>query len=381
MSRMSATTPSSSAPSSTDLSRAGGFHTKGGKRFPCKACGAFLEFVPGTTELRCRACGTVNDIPQSQANAVVENDFLATINHLASAAPSVEVTTIKCDACAAEVTKQAEVVSFACPYCGNNLVSQPECHSIIRPGAVLPFKVPKDQAAKLFREWVTTRWFAPNRLKRFSELKEQFSGIYVPYWTYDSRVTTQYTGQRGEYYYVTVGSGNNRRTERRVRWYPASGMVFNAFDDVLVRAGSSLPEKHLNQLEPWDLDNLVEYSDDYLSGFRAETYKTSLADGFTEAQELMQPTIDATIRADIGGDTQMITSKHSDYDAITFKHILLPVWVSAYRLGTQSFRFLVNGRTGEVQGERPYSEWKIFFAVAGGMLVIGTIVAIAMNAK
>jgi hypothetical protein len=166
-----------------------------------------------------------------------------------------------------------------------------------------------------------------------------------------------------------------------VRWYPASGVVFNAFDDVLVRAGSSLPEKHLNELEPWDMENLVEYNDDYLSGFRAETYKTSLADGFTEAQELMQPTIDATIRADIGGDTQMISSKSSEYDAITFKHILLPVWVSAYRLGAKSFRFLVNGRTGEVQGERPYSAWKIFFAVAGGLIVVGTIVAIAMNSR
>jgi len=370
-----------SSPSSADLGRAGGFHTPAGKRFPCKACGAFLEFVPGTTELRCRACGTVNQIASSDSGAVVESDFLATLNHLASAAPSIDVITIKCDSCAAEVTKQAEVTSFACPYCGNNLVSQPTSHSIIRPGAVLPFKIPKDQASKLFRQWVTTRWFAPNRLKRFSELKEQFSGIYVPYWTYDCRTTTRYTGQRGEYYYVTVGSGNNRRTERRTRWYPARGTVFNAFDDVLVRAGSSLPEKHLDQLEPWDLENLVEYNDDYLSGFRAETYKLGLPQGFAVAKVLMQPTIEATIRNDIGGDTQIINSTDTDYRSITFKHILLPVWVSAYRLGNRSFRFLVNARTGEVQGERPYSAWKIFFAVTGALIVIGIIIAFAMNSR
>jgi hypothetical protein len=122
------------------------------------------------------------------------------------------------------------------------------------------------------------------------------------------------------------------------------------------------------------------YKEAFLAGFTAERYQLSLPEGFVQAQQLMQPTIDATIRRDIGGDEQRITSKQSKYDNITFKHVLLPIWCSAYRYRSKLFRFLVNARTGEVQGERPYSPWKIAFAIVLGLLIIIPIVwFIAVN--
>jgi hypothetical protein len=33
----------------------------------------------------------------------------------------------------------------------------------------------------------------------------------------------------------------------------------------------------------------------------------------------------------------------------------------------------VNGQTGKVQGERPYSAWKIAFAVVIGLIIAGTV--------
>jgi hypothetical protein len=55
--------------------------------------------------------------------------------------------------------------------------------------------------------------------------------------------------------------------------------------------------------------------------------------------------------------------------ALSFKHVLLPVWLAAYRYGGKSFRFVVNGRTGSVDGERPYSAFKIALAVIAILLV------------
>ncbi|MCC6422367.1 MAG: hypothetical protein IT447_02725 [Phycisphaerales bacterium] len=78
---------------------------------------------------------------------------------------------------------------------------------------------------------------------------------------------------------------------------------------------------------------------------------------------MMQPTIDGSIRGDIGGDEQQIDSKDSAYHDISYKHILLPVWISAYRYRDKTFRFLVNARTGEVQGERPISWVKVMMLV------------------
>ena len=58
---------------------------------------------------------------------------------------------------------------------------------------------------------------------------------------------------------------------------------------------------------------------------------------------------------------------------VTFKHILLPVWLVAYRFRGRTYRFVVNARTGRVQGERPWSAWKIALAVILGAAFAGGI--------
>ena len=104
-----------------------------------------------------------------------------------------------------------------------------------------------------------------------------------------------------------------------------------------------------------------------------------LVAGFGIAQQEMQPTIDATIRGDIGGDHQRIGGKDTTYANVTFKHLLLPLWVCSYRFRDKVYRFVVNARTGEVQGERPWSWIKITLAaivvaaVAAGIIYLNAI--------
>ena len=90
-----------------------------------------------------------------------------------------------------------------------------------------------------------------------------------------------------------------------------------------------------------------------------------MKEGFNEAKEIIDGKVQQLVRADIGGDHQRITSLDTQYSHLTFKHILLPMWFSAYLFSGKTYRFVVNGQTGEVQGESPKSGWKIFFLVAG----------------
>ena len=161
------------------------------------------------------------------------------------------------------------------------------------------------------------------------------------------------------------------RVVTKTRWTPAAGVVSRFFDDVLVLASASLPRAVTERLEPWDLANLTPYQEAYLSGFRAEMYQVELDQGFERAREIMALTIRRDIERDIGGDHQRIHAADTRYDDISFKHILLPVWMSAFRFRDKVYRFVVNGRTGEVQGERPYSPWKIAFAILLAALLIG----------
>lgn len=353
--------------------------------FPCGQCGANLEFQPGANAQKCPYCGYENPIEVETAPAE-ELDYEGFLRNAMGREEIEERITIKCESCGAESTKQPNVTSGACPFCGANIVATESSRKLIKPKALLPFHVTTQQARDLYKKWIRSLWFAPNALKRLARQDSPINGMYTPHWTYDSFVTTHYRGQRGEDYwttetYRTTENGRSvtrTRQVRKTRWYPARGAVRNTFDDVLVVASQSLPRTYAEKLEPWDLQNLVPYKDEFLSGFRAESYQVDLPEGFVRAKQLMEPTIRATICHDIGGDHQRISSTQSRYDNITFKHILLPVWISAYRYRNKVFRFLVNARTGEVQGERPWSWIKIALAIiAATPIIVGIVYLIA----
>ena len=275
---------------------------------------------------------------------------------------------------------QPNVTSSNCPYCDTPLVVKDAATcDIIKPSYVLPFKVERNKAKEGFVKWVGGLWFAPSKLKNYAENSaEKLKGVYLPYWTYDSNTESDYSGLRGDHYYVTESytDSNGRsqtRSVQKTRWSAASGHVSNSFDDVLVCASHSLPEKLVNELEPWDLPELVKYNDNFLAGFITESYQTGLKDGFGKAKVRMEDRIRSSVRSDIGGDTQQITTLSTEYNDITFKHILLPLWISAYRYNNKVYRFTINARTGEVQGERPYSAIKIALLV---IAIIGIIVGI-----
>ena len=245
--------------------------------------------------------------------------------------------------------------------------------------ALIPFQLNESAARKNLVTWLGSLWFAPNRLLEFTRAGRALTGVYVPYWTFDADTRSRYTGQRGVHYYetrtvtVNVNGKSERRTEQvqKTRWYPASGKVSRAFDDVLVIAATSLPARLGEGLEPWDLSGLSPYDPSFLAGLQAEGYTIVLADGHGTGRKKMDAVIHSDVCRDIGGDVQRVDNIDTDYDRETFKHILLPVWMAAYKYNGKSFRFLVNGQTGEVQGERPWSVWKITFAVLGAAIVIG----------
>ncbi len=356
------------------------------RQFPCKDCGADLKFAPGKEALMCPYCGAENEIPESDV-AVEELDFREYLAQLKAGQETYEVVTARCTNCGAKTTLDEHITSDECPFCGSSIVHEQASTRLIKPQALLPFKIDDKEARDCFSGWLKGLWFAPNKLKDYARREGGLSGMYIPHWTYDSDTTTRYRGQRGEHYYVTetyTTTENGKpvtrtRQVRRTRWYPASGTVHNTFDDVLVVASESLPRKYMVKLEPWDLDAVASYSDAYLSGFRTESYTVDLETGFGIATQRMEPVINSTIRSDIGGDEQQILSKDTKYFNITFKHLLLPVWISAYQYQSKVYRFMVNARTGQVTGERPWSWIKITLAVLLAILVIVVIYVLSQG--
>ena len=369
------------------------FDSGEGRVFPCEACGADLEFHIGDQSLKCPYCGHVKEILQKGDAVLTEQDFHAMLEHIRQwredaqeksrdedpdvAAAEKTHKELRCESCGGNVEFYGTLTSTLCPYCASpvQLENAHKCeeHRIPVDG-VLPFQIDKDHARNNLRQWVSTRWFAPSRFKS-EGAAGKFNGIYLSYFTFDSMTFTAYSGQRGEYYYVTVGNGKERRTERRTRWYPADGTFQRFFDDVLVLANTGLRRDFMLALEPWPLLKVIPFDQQVLAGLMARTYDIELDACFKDGRERIDAAILSEVHQRIGGDTQIVNSVKSRYEAITYKHLLLPVWLMAYKFNNKTYQVFINAATGEVQGQRPYSVWKIMFAVIMGLAAAGGIYA------
>ncbi|MCA9036887.1 MAG: hypothetical protein KDA91_17250 [Planctomycetaceae bacterium] len=364
------------------------FDEGAGRVFPCESCGADLEFHIGDQSLKCPFCGHLKQIELSEDAALVEQDFHAMLERIRAwreetrdqdderSDATSDVRELRCESCGGNVEFVGTLTSRHCPYC-NSPIQLEKAHKSgenrIPVDGVLPFQIDRQHAKANLGQWVSSRWFAPGDfLKQGAEGK--FNGIYLSYFTFDSMTFTSYAGQRGEYYYVTVGSGKNQRRERRTRWYPASGRFQRFFDDVLVLANTGLRRDFMLALEPWPLLKVVPFNQHMLAGFMARTYDMELDHCFTEAKERIDTSIHSEVCQRIGGDTQRVSAVNSRYEAITFKHLLLPTWLMAYQYGDKTYQVFINAATGEVQGERPYSVWKILFAVLFGVAAAAGII-------
>ncbi|WP_211097160.1 TFIIB-type zinc finger domain-containing protein [Aliishimia ponticola] len=338
-------------------------------RFPCDTCGADLRYDPGEGQLICDHCGnTVRLHERAQTrHALRELDLRAALNDRLPQADMEETRVSVCPNCAAQVEFDPDVHAAECPFCATPVVTDTGIHRHIKPRGLLPFALDEKQARAAMNDWLGSLWFAPNGLQDYARKGRKMQGIYVPYWTFDAQTQSRYSGQRGTVYYETrMVQRDGRRVQQRVqkvRWTNVRGRIARFFDDVVVLASRSLPKRYTDALEPWDLTALEPYAPEYLAGFRAEGYTVELGEGFAEARAIMDRVIVRDVKFDIGGDRQRIHDIDTDLSDMTFKHVLLPVWLAAYKYRGTTYRFVVNGQSGRVQGERPWSAWKITFAV------------------
>lgn len=377
-----------------------------GRWFPCKACGAHLDFDPGARALKCPYCGHVEEINPASAS-VQELDFEAYLQKLSQAQAAGQTggsregremmgtlpgrsQEVRCPGCGATVLLEDHVVTESCPFCTThlNVAAKQAAEKLIQPLGILPFALSSRQAIEGFNKWILSRWFAPSDLRQLANLG-QLSGIYLPFWTYDSMTYTAYSGQRGDDYWATEtyterdaqGHTHTRtRQVRRTRWHYVSGEVDHFFDDVLVCASKSLPREYIQKLEPWDLRDLDGFTPAFLSGFRTERYTVDLSQGFGLAKQRMEPEIRQLCCQDIGGDHQTLSEVRTQHIGVTFKHILLPLWLAVYRYRDKTYQIMVNARTGEVVGSRPYSVAKILLVVLLSILAAVVLFLIIMAA-
>jgi hypothetical protein len=350
----------------------------------CPACGAEARWDAGKQALVCPYCGTISPAElASDGTLVKEHDLALALRAIPDEARGWERdrTPVQCQSCKAISLFEATRVAQRCEFCGSpSVVPYTDTRNVIFPESLLPFTVSEAQVRESIRTWYASRWFAPNRLKK-AALTDRVGGVYLPYWTFDAHVHARWQAEAGHYYYESrVVTRNGRREtvqERRVRWVPAAGEISTAFDDELVSATQGIHPQLLKAIEPFPTANLRPYDRGYVSGWVVEQYQIDLVGAAERAKVEMDAKVRAACARDIPGDTYRNLEVAATYSGQTFKHTLLPVWLLHYDYSRTAYQVVVNGVTGAIAGEQPYSWIKIFFAALALIILAIVIISIA----
>ena len=337
----------------------------------CKNCGGVMEFDAETQGLKCPNCGTEEKI-ENNSQAVQEHKLTDYAKRTIRAEEK-KSSTMQCPSCGAIVEVEATSTAKDCPYCGTPFVLAEKQLSNVVPDGVVPFRVDKKKVGELFRKWMKGRWLAPGELKHLYQ-QDKLQGIYIPYWTFDAEASADYHAEGGTDHQVEYkDSKGERHVRTETRWRPTSGHVSEFFDDVLVHASDRLSDRLISGIEPFDTMNIPAYSPDYLSGYSSEVYTVDLQDAHRTARNEMRRELERQAERDVLSRYDHVRNLRMDdrYRKETYKHVLLPVYATAYYYKNKKYTVLINGQSGRIDGEYPKSPAKIVLLILLALMIIG----------
>lgn len=337
----------------------------------CPSCGSNLRFDPDTQTLYCEHCGTRQSVAQNLR--AEEIDLLSGFDSDRKWTAD-ETVVFRCDNCGAKVVLQKDETAKSCPFCGTAHVVQTDELAGLKPNGLIPFAFGVKKAIEFAKAWAKKRFYAPRKFKRTLST-DNVNGVYVPCFTFDSHTSSSYYGRIGKHHTRVVGSGKNRRTETYTVWRNISGNYFYNFDDVLITAGSKFDQKGLDGISPFDTNNGKAYEETYLLGFMAYHYDHEISECWGAAKNRMDAAIRRGILSQYSYDVVGYLNVSTAHEAVTYKYVMLPVYVGNYTYKKKLYNFYVNGSTGKVKGKTPVSAIKVILTILAALAVIGGVFA------
>lgn len=324
----------------------------------CDSCGSNMVFDPVTQNLKCPHCGTVVDFDEDSSvkELSIEKAFDEATKW------NDDTSIFVCDNCGSRVVLKSTEVAKACPYCGTTHIVKSDLLAGVRPNAVYPFFLTKEQAKNKFLKWARGRFFAPKVFKK-NVTVENINGIYEPCFTFDSQTTSRYSGKLGETRTRTVRRNGKTQTETYTHWYYVSGVVSHFFDDVMISSGGSLSQKTMQKIMPFSVDTVKVYSEEFLSGFMANHYQKDLRQSWNEAKGEIDAQIRRLIINKYHADKVAYLDVSTMHENVKYKYVLLPTYVVNFNYKHKVYNVCINGQTGKVAGKSPVSILKVSLTV------------------
>ncbi len=328
----------------------------------CPSCGGTLSYDPASGGLICNFCGSkvqLNTMPAAPGLGYTLEDLKNNVGkRMQSSAKQ-----IVCATCGGRFIAESSALSGLCPYCGSNSISEThDMAGVLEPTGVIPFKIGKDEAQRIFKQWIGGRRFAPMDINKNAQITD-LVGVYVPYWVFDCDTYTPYKGKFGR----TYGSGDGQYT----KYHKSEGVCKMPVKSLTLVASSRLEgDSFWKSVSRFDMNFMKRYDPKLLAGFWSESYTVEGAAAWQSAMGRIYEMIKREIRSMEAADTIAKLDMQPGASNIRAKYVLAPIWITSFDYNGTVYRVLINGQTGNIVGTWPKS-FKRFFMIFG--LIVGGI--------
>lgn len=322
------------------------------KEYKCLNCNAPLEFYPPSQNWKCGFCSS--EFTKEQLDASLQKDET-------SDQEMPELDSYRCTSCGSELIADSTTSATFCLYCKNPNIIKSRFSGRFKPKNLIPFKLTKKQAEDIYKKWIKKRRFAPSEFKEKDKI-EKVTGIYAPFWLFDCKVDGMINGEATKVRSWTQGKYRYTQT----MYFNVSRSGNAQYQKVPVDASKKLDDTFMHMVEPFDYNDLTDFSMKYMSGFMAEKYDVEAAEAGTVMKERVEKYFEDRLRGTVNGYSSFsVQQKQMNMADVNQDYSMLPVYLLINKYKGKDHIFLVNGQTGKVVGDTPTSRMKqVMFAAA-----------------
>ena len=340
-------------------------------QYKCPNCNADLRFHPKKQGFECEFCDSFFTLEEcKQANEQMQAETAQNAPALDEFAEGNQL--YYCQSCGAELITDLNTTATECVYCHNPVVLKGRLSGEYRPSKVIPFKISRQQAVDIFKNWCSQRKFLPKDFVSESQLLH-LHGVYVPFWVADCHIHGRMNAECHKIRHWS--SGDYHYTE--VKEYEVIRNAELDFEGIPADGESKVPDDLMEAIEPFDYRETVAFEMAYLSGFMSDKYDVNKSQVFPRIRNRAVNGSDQMLRASMTGyDSVRVIQSDMNILQTKWQYMLLPVWFMSYMYQGKQYDFAINGQTVKQAGTPPLDSGKLSrlcILIALGATILGTL--------
>lgn len=343
------------------------------ENYKCKTCSAPAVFDIKLQKWRCDYCESTFEKEELESS-LASDETIETEEGADN--DSAQLNEYRCTACGAEILTEGNTAATFCIYCQNPSVIKSRFEGKFKPRYLIPFKITMADAKKMYLQWIKKRIFAPSEF-RIKGKVEKIRGLYAPYWLFNCHAAGYIEGEGRNSSSHT--SGNYRITETKHYYIKRSGV--SDYDKVPVDGSENLPDEIMQGIEPFNYNEICDFSMQYMSGYLAEKYDVDSE----KAKGALYPRVQGFLRKTLEGSgarygSTTISTTNVNLSDIKVAYAMFPIYILTNIYKGKKHRLMINGQTGKIYGEAPFSVMRCLVFTVVLFVSLGLIIAAGATA-